>query len=156
MERRPKNLLGRNWGEDVAVELLIQDGSPDWWESPDIRVVPGTDPSGAAETPIVGKPAYLWATVRNEGDVDASQVQVDFWVANPSLQIRKSTANHIGTAFADVAAGSAQEFNRTAPGTPPFIAARTVGGNFVASAVSIKFDPSLPRPFQAQATIEVV
>jgi hypothetical protein len=93
----------------VAVELLIRDGSPDWWESPDIWVVPGTDPGGAPGTPVVGMPAYLWATVRNEGDLDALQVQVDFWVADPSLQIRKSTANHIGTAFADIAAGGSQD-----------------------------------------------
>lgn len=50
----------------------------------------------------------------------------------------------------------AQEVNRTAPGTPPVVAAQTVGGNFVASAVSIKFDPSLPCPLKAQATITVV
>ena len=93
----------------MAVELLIRDGSPGWWESLDIWVVPGTDPGGARGTPVVGMPAYLWATVRNDGDLDASQVQVDFWVADPSLQIRKSTANHIGTAFADIAAGSAQD-----------------------------------------------
>jgi hypothetical protein len=36
-------------------------------------------------------------------------VLVDFWVANPSLQIRKSTANHIGSAFADIAAGGSQD-----------------------------------------------
>lgn len=93
----------------MAVELLIKDGSPSWWESPDIWVVPGTNPGGVPGTPVVGMQAYLWATVRNEGDVDASQVQVDFWVADPSLQIRKSTANHIGTAFADIAAGSSQD-----------------------------------------------
>ena len=93
----------------MAVELLIRDGSPDWWESPDIWVVPGTDPGGAPGTPVVGMPAILWTTVRNEGDLDALQVQVDFWVADPSLQIRKSTANHIGTAFADIAAGGSQD-----------------------------------------------
>jgi hypothetical protein len=50
----------------------------------------------------------------------------------------------------------AQEVNRTAPGTPPVIAAQTVAGNFVASAVSIKFDPTLPCPLEAQATINVI
>jgi hypothetical protein len=50
----------------------------------------------------------------------------------------------------------AQEVNRTAPGTPPVVAAQTVGGNFIASAVDIKFDPSLPCPLKAQATILVV
>jgi len=50
----------------------------------------------------------------------------------------------------------AQEVNRTAPGTAPVVAAQTVGGNFIASAVDIKFDPNLPCPFKAQATITVV
>jgi hypothetical protein len=49
----------------------------------------------------------------------------------------------------------AQEVNRTAPGTPPVVAAQTVGGNFIASAVDIKFDPSLPCPLKSQATILV-
>jgi len=92
----------------MSIELLIRHGSPDWWESPDISVVPGTNPTGTPGTPIAGNPAYLWATVTNDGDDDATQVQVDFWIANPSLQIRKSNSNHIGTSFVDVAAGTAQ------------------------------------------------
>jgi len=50
----------------------------------------------------------------------------------------------------------AQEVNRTAPGTAPAVAAQTIGGNFVASAVSITFDPTLPCPLKSQATINVV
>lgn len=50
----------------------------------------------------------------------------------------------------------AQEVNRTAPGTPPVVAAQTVGGNFVSSAVTITFDPTLPCPLKSQATITVV
>lgn len=50
----------------------------------------------------------------------------------------------------------AQEVNRTAPGTAPVLAAQTVGGNFIASAVSLTFDPTLPCPLKAQATINVV
>lgn len=49
----------------------------------------------------------------------------------------------------------AQEVNRTLPGTAPVLAAQTVGGNFVASAVSLTFDPSLPCPLKAQASITV-
>lgn len=93
----------------MGVSLVIRDGSPNWWESPDIWAVPGSDPNGVPGTPVVGQPAYLWANVTNQGDVDASQVQVDFWIANPSMQIRKSTSNHIGTAFADIAAGTSQQ-----------------------------------------------
>ena len=93
----------------MPVILLIRDGTPNWWESPDIWVVPGTDPSGPAGTPIVGQMAYLWANITNQGDVDAAQVQVDFWVADPSMQIRKSTSNHVGTAYADISAGMSQD-----------------------------------------------
>lgn len=50
----------------------------------------------------------------------------------------------------------AQDVNQTKPGTPPEIAAQHIGGFFVASAISITFDPSLPCPLSAQGTITVV
>ncbi|MEE6261417.1 hypothetical protein [Plantactinospora sonchi] len=50
----------------------------------------------------------------------------------------------------------AQDVNRVAPGTPPQIAAQTIGGFFVASAVQIAFDPNLPCPLEAQSSIKVV
>lgn len=50
----------------------------------------------------------------------------------------------------------AQDVNLTKPGTPPEIAAQHIGGFFVASAVSLTFDPTLPCPITAQATITVV
>lgn len=50
----------------------------------------------------------------------------------------------------------AQDVNLTKPGTPPEIAAQHIGGFFVASAVSITFDPTLPCPITAQASITVV
>lgn len=49
----------------------------------------------------------------------------------------------------------AQDVNQTKPGTPPEIAAQQIGGFFVASAISITFDPSLPCPLSAQGTITV-
>jgi hypothetical protein len=49
-----------------------------------------------------------------------------------------------------------QDVNLVAPGTPPEIAAQTIGGFFVGSAVQIAFDPNLPCPLKAQGTIEVV
>ena len=127
----------------MAVELLIRDGSPYWWESPDIWVVPGTDPGGAPGTPAVGQQAYLWATVRNEGDLDVSQVQVDFWVANPSLQIRKSTANHIGTAFADITAGGSQDVLCLAPWQVTLV---NGGHECVVVEASSPADPLSPPP----------
>ncbi len=50
----------------------------------------------------------------------------------------------------------AQDVNLTQPGTLPQIAAQHIGGFFVASALHITFDPSLPCPLKAQATVDVV
>jgi hypothetical protein len=50
----------------------------------------------------------------------------------------------------------AQDVNLTKPGTPPEISAQHIGGFFVASAIHITFDPSLPCPLDAQATINVL
>lgn len=50
----------------------------------------------------------------------------------------------------------AQDVNHALPGMPPHIAAQHIGGMFVASAVEITFDPSLPCPLSAQAAITVV
>lgn len=49
----------------------------------------------------------------------------------------------------------AQDVNLTKPGTPPEIAAQHIGGFFVASAIEITFDPTLPCPLKAQAAITV-
>lgn len=86
----------------MSVQLLIQDGSPYWYLSPDIWVVPGNDPSGSPGSPVAGQPAYLWARVHNTGSTDASGVRVDFYWANPALQVTRSNATFIGSAFADV------------------------------------------------------
>jgi len=50
----------------------------------------------------------------------------------------------------------AQDVNLVEPGTPPEIAAQHIGGFFVASAIEITFDPSLPCPLKAQAAITVL
>lgn len=127
----------------MGVQLLIRDGTPNWWESPDIWVVPGTDPSGPAGTPVAGQTAYLWATVTNQGDTDVTQAQVDFWVANPSMQIRKSTSNHIGTAYVDVAAGTSQDVLCLVPWNVTVI---NGGHECVVVEVSSPADPLSPPP----------
>ena len=50
----------------------------------------------------------------------------------------------------------AQDVNHTKPGTPPEIAAQQIGGIFVASAIELTFDPSLPCPLKSHGTITVV
>ena len=49
----------------------------------------------------------------------------------------------------------AQDANLTKPGTPPKIAAKHIGGMFVASAIGLTFDDSLPCPLKARASIMV-
>jgi hypothetical protein len=49
-----------------------------------------------------------------------------------------------------------QDVNLTKPGTPPEVAAQTIGGFMVASALTLTFDPNLPCPLKAQAVIDVV
>lgn len=49
----------------------------------------------------------------------------------------------------------AQDVNLTKPGTPPEIAAQHIGGMFVASAIELTFDDTLPCPLKAQASIMV-
>lgn len=93
----------------MAAQLLIRDGSPQWWMSQDIWVVPGNDPNGPPGSPIAGKPAYLHALVTNTGDVAASGVRVDFYWANPAMQILVGVATFIGSAFVDVDGGGAQQ-----------------------------------------------
>jgi hypothetical protein len=84
----------------MTVQLLIRDGSPDWWESPDIWVVPGTDPNGVAGTLVVGGPAYLWARVANQGDQDMSQDRSTFGSPTPACKSGRARQIYIGTAYA--------------------------------------------------------
>lgn len=94
----------------MPVHLVIRDGpAPYWYLSPDIWVVPGNDPSGPPGSPVAGQNAYLWAHVANTGDADASGVRVDFYWANPAMQVLRSTATFVGSAIADVPAGGSQD-----------------------------------------------
>jgi hypothetical protein len=93
----------------MSVQLLIRDGDPSWWLSPDIWVVPGNDPNGAPGSPVAGLPAYLWTHVANTGDTDVNSVRVDFYWANPALQVLRSNSTLVGSAFADIPAGGSQD-----------------------------------------------
>jgi hypothetical protein len=93
----------------MSVQLLIRDGDPSWWLSPDIWVVPGNDPNGAPGSPVAGHPSYLWAHVTNTGATDVNSVRVDFYWANPALQVLRSNSTLVGSAFADITAGGSQD-----------------------------------------------
>jgi hypothetical protein len=92
-----------------SAQLLIRDGTPNWWLSPDIWVVPGTDPTGPPGSPVSGETAYVWSRVQNTGKDDAFGVEVRFYWANPSVQMLYSGINLIGTAVADIPAGETQD-----------------------------------------------
>lgn len=147
----------------MAVQLLIRDGSPYWYLSPDIWVVPGDDPTGIPGSPIAGQPAYLWAHVANTGSTDASGVRIDFYWANPALQVTRSNATLVGSAFADVPAGGAQDVLCLVPWIPVIVndgheclvAVANHAGDPLPSPLPDAFDPPTYRQV-AQKNLSVV
>lgn len=133
----------------MSVQLLIRDGNPYWYLSPDIWVVPGSDPSGPLGSPIAGQTAYLWAHVANTGDIDANSVRVDFYWANPALQVTRSNATLVGSAYADIPAGGDQDVLCLVPWTPVIVnsgheclvAVANHAGNPLPSPLPDAFDP---------------
>lgn len=147
----------------MATALEIRDGAPHWWLSPDIWVVPGSDPGGAPGIPSAGSSAYVWARVHNVGTVPVVGARVDFWWADPSAQILRSNAHPIGSAFADVAPGGQAEVLCLAPwavqlvngGHECLIAAVSYPGSSVPTPAPDDFGPTLYREV-AQRNIDVI
>lgn len=126
----------------MAVDLLIRDGDPYWYLSPDIWVVPGSDPAGAPGSPVAGQPAFLWARVTNSGSTPANGVRIDFYWANPALQVTRSNATLVGSAFADVPPGGTQEALCLVPWIPVIVN----GGHECLVAVANHPAHALPNP----------
>jgi len=94
--------------------LLIRTASGDrgarsikgvFWESPDIYVTPGQDPTNAPLAPSTlggtaraNLPNTLYAHVWNLGKAPVWGVQVEFYAFNPTLGISSESGNLIGTA----------------------------------------------------------
>ena len=104
--------------------------------------MPGADPSGPQGSPVAGQAAYLWARVENTGDLDVNGVRVDFFWADPATQVTRSNATLIGSAFADVAAGTSQEVLCLIPWIPVIVN----GGHECLVAVANHASDSLPSP----------
>lgn len=104
----------------MSVSLEILDGSP-WYLSADIWTVPGDDPEGVPDQPIVGTPCYLWARVHNNGTALVQNAQVRFYWANPSVGFDRSSANFIGTANVTLAGGAQSEVLCLTPWVPTFV-----------------------------------
>jgi hypothetical protein len=128
----------------MPAHLLIQDGSPNWWMSPNIWVVPGSDPSGPPGNPIAGEPAYLWALIANTGNVAAPGSRIDFYWADPAMQIVVGVANLVGSAFVDLDPGAQQEVLCLVPWTPSIV---NGGHECVLAVAHSEFEASpLPDP----------
>lgn len=106
----------------MSAHLIIHDSpNPYWWNSPDIWVVPGSDPNGSTGQPVVGQASYLWARVTNAGPSLASETRIDFYWGNPSAQMAVGTVTAIGSAFVDLAAGDTQDVLCLVPWVATFV-----------------------------------
>jgi hypothetical protein len=103
-----------------------------FWESPDIFILSGTDPSAAPAVPTqlgqtaqAGVPNTVYAHVWNFGQSSAPQVVVDFFWCNPSLGIGPQSAHMIGQSVISLGArGSGQSHavvKCPQPWTPTFV-----------------------------------
>ena len=126
----------------MSATLVIRDGDPHWWASPDIWVVPGSDPNGPPGQPIAGESAYLWARVRNTGDTAAAGARVDFYWSNPATGVFRSTSTFIGSAFVDLEPGEVKEVLSVIPWIPSIV---NEGHECVVAEVIHTADP-LPTP----------
>ncbi len=102
------------------LRLTIEDGNP-WYLSPNIWTVPGSDPLGPEGLPVAGHPCYLWARVRNIGDVRAENATVRFYWANPSVGVTRDTATLVGTAFVTVDPGATGDVLCLTPWVPAWV-----------------------------------
>ncbi|MEJ3743188.1 hypothetical protein WEI85_07870 [Actinomycetes bacterium KLBMP 9797] len=123
-------------------DLLIRDGSPHWWNSPDIWVVPGSNPNGPPGSPFSGGQAWVWARVQNVSRMDASDVAVNYYWGDPSTAMYFSTVNHIGTATLDIAAGATLDV--LCP-TPWNVVTVNGGHECLIATASLPDDPALPN-----------
>ena len=126
----------------MSAQLIIQDGNPYWYLSPDIWVVPGSDPSGSPGSPIAGQGAYIWAHVANTGSTNANGVRVDLYWANPALQVTRTNATLVGSAFADIPSGGSQDVLCLVPWMPMIVN----DGHECLVAVANHSDDPLPNP----------
>lgn len=136
----------------MAAILEIRDGTPNWWLSTDIWVVPGNDPNGSPGTPIVGQTAFVWAHVANNGNSPAMGARVDFWWADPSGQILRSTANLIGSAFVDLAPGASEDVLCLVPWNVMLV---NGGHECVIAAASLAGAPPPPDAFDPPNHLDV-
>ena len=82
-----------------------------FWESPDIFILAGVDPSAAPDLPPAlgdvaeaGKPNTIYAHIWNFGNASANEVLVEFYWVNPALGITGDTLNLIAQTVTSIGA----------------------------------------------------
>jgi hypothetical protein len=142
----PRLNFPRETGMRYTPWLLIRDAAGDtgarplpggtvFWESPDVWV----EGLLGINRPVVGQRNQVFARVTNLGWQYATGVNVKFWWANPSLAITESSANLIGTGWADIPSGWSVVVQCPTPWIPVF----ENGGHecLIAEAYIPVFDP---------------
>jgi hypothetical protein len=136
--------------------LVIDHGNP-WWLSPNVWVVPTSNPSEGSPgeiDPVVSQQYYAVANVRNTTSADILNATVYFWWANPSLGIITSTnANLIGTSSVSVGGNQTNTSLSLTPWVPSYvnngheciIAAVVEGGGQPPSVLNGDNDPTVAQ-----------
>jgi hypothetical protein len=91
------------------------------WLTPDIWVVPGTNPLATPGPPLAGQPNYVWARIRHREGIAVSGARVNFYVSPPHTYPRPSTAKSIGAAYVNTAQGEVREVLCLTTWTPPLL-----------------------------------
>lgn len=63
----------------------------------------------ATQRSIAGTPVYLWARVRNNGTSVVQNATVQFYWANPSVGVDRTTATVVGTPFVSLEASETKD-----------------------------------------------
>lgn len=92
----------------MSAHLVIHNGSPFAWLSPDIWVVPNT-PTGQPGQPTAGGTAYLKALVTNTGTSSAIDARIDFYWANPSASVTIGVVTFVGSGYTSIDPGNTEE-----------------------------------------------
>jgi len=126
----------------MSTTLIIRDGDPHWWNSPDIWVVPGSDPYGSPAQPVAGEPAFIWGRVHNNGEQAVTGATVNFYWSNPATGVLRSNSSYVGSAFVDLAPGENKEVLCVIPWVPVVV---NDGHECLVAEVIHSSDP-LPTP----------
>lgn len=126
----------------MSTQLMIRDGDPHWWNSPDIWVVVGSDPNGPSGQPVAGEPAFIWGRVQNNGEQAVSSATVNFYWSNPAMGVLRSNSSFVGSSFVDLEPGENKEVLCVIPWVPVVI---NNGHECLVAEVIHSADP-LPTP----------